>query len=138
MLQQLAPNYIDTGRVRLVYRNFPVIGQESEWAAEAALCAADQNKFWTYGNYLFTHQAGENTGAFSRSNLKAFAVTLGLNAGTFNSCFDGGKYTARVQQELNEGRQRGVQATPTFFINGKKYAGALSYNQFVQIINSAQ
>ncbi len=136
VLQQLAPQYIDTGKVKLVYHNFPIIGPESETAAQAAECAGDQNKFWTYANYLFTHQNGENTGAFSPDTLKGFAAQLGLNQNTFNSCLDGGKYAAAVKQQAAEGQQRGVRATPTFFINGKKYEGALPYDQMVALIDA--
>ncbi len=137
MLQQLYPNYIQKGKAKLIYHNFPVIGQESQWAAEAAMCASDQNKFWTYGNYLFTHQAGDNQGAFSRNNLKQFAINLGLDTNKFNACFDGGEYTAAIQQELTQGRQRGVAATPTFFINNQKYDGALPLPQLSSLIDAA-
>ncbi len=137
MLQQLAPQYITSGKVKFVYHNFPVIGQESEWAAEAADCAADQNKFWMYATTLFAHQAGENSGVLVRDNLKQFAVQLGLDANTFNSCLDSGKYAASVQQELAQGQQRGVQVTPTFFINGQKHEGALPADQLSALINAA-
>ncbi len=138
MLQQLAPGYIFTGKAKLVYHNFPIIGPESETVAEAGECAADQNQFWTYADYLFAHQEGENSGAFSRENLKQFAAQLGLNTTAFNTCLDSGKYAALVQQQLKEGQARGVQATPTFFINGQKYEGVLSYDQFVSLIDAAQ
>ncbi len=138
MLQQLAPEYIDTGKARLIYRNFPLIGPDSESAAQAAECAGDQDKFWAYANYLFAHQDGENSGALSPDNLKKFAVQLGLNSNTFNACLDSGKYAAEVNQQKAEGEQRGVQATPTFFINGKRYEGALSAQQLAQLINAGQ
>ncbi|MCL4487703.1 MAG: DsbA family protein [Chloroflexi bacterium] len=138
MLQQLAPQYIQTGKAKIIYHNFPIIGPESVSAAEAAECAADQGKFWAYANDLFAHQGGENSGAFSNANLKAFAAQLGLNPQTFGTCFDGGKYAALVQQQLQQGQQRGVQATPTFFINGQKFEGVLSYNQLVAQINAGQ
>jgi len=137
-LQQLRSKYIDTGKARLIYRNMPIIGPESNLAAQAGECAADQNKFWTYANYLFTHQANENSGALSRGNLKEIAVQLGLDASTFNTCLDSGKYTAKVQQELTEGQQRGVQGTPTFFINGQRYEGALPYDQLAALIDAGQ
>jgi len=137
-LQQLAPTYIDTGKVRLIFRNMPIIGPESVLAAQAGECAADQNKFWTYANYLYTHQANENSGALSSGNLKEIAVRLGLDANTFNTCLDSGKHSAKVQQELTEGQQRGVQGTPTFFINGQRYEGALSYDQLATLIDAAQ
>ena len=138
MLQQLAPEYIDTGKARLIYRNFPIIGPDSEWAAQAAECAGDQDKFWAYANYLFVHQDGENSGALSPDNLKKFAVQLGLNSSTFNTCLDSSKYAAEVNQQKAEGEQRGVQATPTFFINGQRYEGVLSAQQLAELINAGQ
>ena len=138
MLQQLAPDYIFTGKAKLIYHNFPIIGPESVSAAQAAECAGDQNKFWTYADHLFASQGGENSGAFSQTNLEAFAAQLGLNTTAFNSCLEGGKYAALVQQQLQEGQSRGVQATPTFFINGQKYEGVLSYNQLVSLIDAGQ
>jgi protein-disulfide isomerase len=137
-LQQLAPKYIDTGKARLIFRNMPIIGPESVLAAQAGECVADQNKFWTYADYLYTHQANENSGALSSGNLKEIAVRLGLDPGTFNTCLDSGKYSTKVQQEMTEGQQRGVQGTPTFFINGQRYEGALSYDQLVALIDAAQ
>jgi protein-disulfide isomerase len=138
VLQQLVPKYIDTGKAKVIYRNFIFIGTESEWAAQAAQCAGEQSKFWTFADYLFTHQAGENTGAFSRDNLKKIAAQLGLNANAFNTCFDSGKYAAQVNQETSEGQQRGVQATPTFFINGQRYEGVLSFDQLASLIDARQ
>lgn len=138
MLQQLVPKYIDTGKAKVIYRNFIFIGTESEWAAQAAQCAGDQNKFWAYADSLFAHQAGENTGAFSRDNLKKIAAQVGLDASTFNACFDSGKYAAQVDQETSEGQQRGVQATPTFFINGQRYEGVLSFDQLASLIDAQQ
>lgn len=136
VLQQLVPKYVDTGKVQIIYRNYTFIGPESEAAAQAALCASDQSKFWEYGDYLFTHQAGENTGAFSNNNLVRIAAQLGLDSTTFKACLDGGKYTARVQQETAQAQQRGVQATPTLFINGQKYEGVLSLDQLTSLIDA--
>jgi protein-disulfide isomerase len=137
VLQQLAPKYISTGKAKFVYHDYPAIGQESVWAAEAALCAGDQNKFWAYGINLFDHQGGENSGVFSISNLKQFAAQLGLNTSTFNSCIDSGKYAAEVQQELNAGIQRGVSGTPTFIINGQIYPGVMTADQMSTLIDRA-
>ncbi len=138
MLQQLAPNYILTGKAQLVFDNFPIIGPESIAAAQAAECAGDQDKFWTYADYLYTHQVAENSGAFSAANLKQSAAQLGLNTTRFNACLDSGQYAGLVQQQLRQGQARGVQATPTFFINGQKYEGVLSYDQLVSIIDAGQ
>ncbi len=93
------------------------LGPESQWAAEASECAADQNAFWPYHDKLFASQAGENQGAFSKDKLKTFAVALGLDATAFNTCLDGGKYTQLVQSETAAAEQLGAQGTPSFFVN---------------------
>ncbi len=129
---------MDTGKAKVVYHNFANIGPESVWAAEAADCAGDQNKFWEYAWLVFDNQAGENRGAFSKDHLKEFATRLKLDANTFNSCLDSDKYQTQVTQEKNEGIALGVQATPTFFINGKKYEGVIPAAQLTQIIDSLQ
>jgi len=133
-IQQLVPQYFDTGKAKVVFHNYAFIGPESQWAAEAADCAMDQNKFWEYADYVFTHQAGENKGAFSKDNLKGFAVQVGLDTAAFNTCFDSGKYTDSVKQEKTQGDQLGIQATPTFFIKGQKFEGVPS--NFGSLINS--
>ncbi len=138
MLQQIAPKYIDTGKAKVVYHYMTFIGPESQWAAEAAECANDQNKFWQYADYVLQHQAGENAGAFSKDNLKGFASKVGLDTATFNACFDSGKYTQQVKNESAQGQARGVRATPTFFVNNQKFEGLLSAQQFGQLIDSLQ
>lgn len=124
------------GKINFVFRNFAFIGQESTWAAEAAECAGDQGKFWQYHDYLYSHQGEENKGAFSKENLKSFAKDLGLNTNQFNSCLDSDKYASKVQDDYNDGQTLGINSTPTFFINGEKQVGVLSYNDFKNLIDS--
>ncbi len=138
MLQQLAPKYIDTGKAKVVYHYMTFIGTESQYAAEAAECANEQGKFWNFADYVLSHQAGENAGAFSKDNLKGFAQKVSLDMTKFNTCFDSGKYTATVKQESQQGEALGVRATPTFFVNGQKIEGLLSVQQFGQMIDSLQ
>ncbi len=129
--------YIAAGIVRFEYRHFPFLGPESLAAAEAAECAGEQGAFWTYHDMLFANQAGENRGAFKDANLKAFAAQLNLDTKAFNQCLDSGRYQEAVLAEMQEGRQRGVRATPTFFINGQKIEGALPFEQFQIVIEAA-
>jgi protein-disulfide isomerase len=136
-LEQLGPNYIDTGKVKLIFHNFAFIGAESDMAAQAAMCAGDQNKFWMFANDLYRHQGAENSGVFASSNLKGLAAAAGMDSSKFNSCLDSGKYAAAVQQQTAEGRQRQVQATPTFFVNGQIHEGGVSYDQLVGLVNAA-
>ncbi|OGD39655.1 hypothetical protein A2608_02250 [Candidatus Azambacteria bacterium RIFOXYD1_FULL_44_10] len=135
--QVIRDQYVSKGKVRWVYRDFAFLGQESTWASEAARCAADQGKFWQMHDYLYTHQNGENEGAFSKDNLKKFAKALGLDQGSFDSCLDTGKYTSAVQAETVAGGKAGVNGTPANFINGKLNVGALPTSQFVQLIEEA-
>lgn len=115
--------------------NLTVLGDESQWAAEAAECAGDQDAYWEFHDYLFTHQNGENQGAFSKDNLKGFAAELKLDTDAFNTCLDSGKYTELVQEQTSIGRQLGVSSTPTFAINGQAIVGAQSYDTFKQTID---
>ena len=131
----LFQEYVDTGKVKFVYKHMAILGQESMWAAEASECAADQGKFWEYHDLLFSRQAGENQGAFSKDNLKAFAADMKLDTAAFNTCLDSGKYTQLVTDQTNLGRGLGVQSTPTFAVNGQPVVGAIPYENFKQTID---
>ena len=122
--------------MRFGYFNFAFLGDESQWAAEAAECAGDQNAFWEFHDYLFSHQNGENQGAFSKDNLKGFAADMGLDTTAFNTCLDSGKYTQFVQDQTNIARQLGVQSTPTFAVNGQPVVGAQSFDTFKTTIDA--
>lgn len=76
--QSIQNTYVKDGKVQLAYRDFAFLGPESIRSAEAARCAGEQNKFWEYHDYLFTHQKGENQGNFSDLYLKSFAGELKL------------------------------------------------------------
>jgi protein-disulfide isomerase len=70
--------------------------------------------------------------------LEKFAAQLGLDSSTFNACLTSGKYATEVKQQTTEGQQRGVQGTPTFFVNGQSFEGVLPYNQLVTLIEAGQ
>ena len=132
----LRENYIKTGKVKFIYRDFAFLGQESFWAANAARCAGEQGKFWEYHDYLYGNQRGENQGAFSKSNLKSFAAALGLDKEKFNACLDSDRYLEEIKKETKSGGEAGVQGTPANFVNGVLYVGALPTNSFIQIIDA--
>ena len=129
---QIIKDYVDTGKASFAFRNYAFLGQESTNAAEAASCANDQGKFWDFHNYLYTHQGGENQGAFSKPNLEKFAADLGLNTTDFNSCLDSDKYAKLV---LSAGQKVGVSGTPTTFVNGKILVGAVPYTEVKKLID---
>lgn len=136
-LPQLAANEIANGQVYFVFHPFSFIGPESVAAANAALCAADQGKFWEYSATVYANQTSENSGNFSTTRLEAFAAQLGLDTQTFNSCFSQDKHQAEVSSSYQLGVQAGVQSTPSFLINGQLVTGALPYDQFQSLIQKA-
>jgi protein-disulfide isomerase len=130
-------SYVDSGKVNLVYKQWPFLGQESVWAAQAAECAADQGKFWEYHDLLFDKQNGENVGTFTKENLLSYAKELGLDMAKFEPCVKNDETLQRVGIDYNEGRQVGVTSTPTFFINGKPLLGAQPAEAFQAQIDAA-
>ncbi len=129
--------YIASGQVRIGYQHFAFLGDESLWAAEASECAADQDAFWEYHDYLFRHQSGENQGAFTKDHLKAFAADLGLDTAAFNGCLDSGTHSALVAGQTQAAQQVGVRSTPTFVLNGRPVIGAQPFEVFQQYIQQA-
>ena len=134
--KQIKKDFVDTGRIRFVFRHFPFIGEESFRAAEATECAADQNKFWEYHDTVFENWQGANEGHFSDDNLKLFAGSLQLDRGAFDACLDGRKYLGKIEADLRRGEQLGVQGTPSLFINGKMLTPS-SNEELVRLIESA-
>lgn len=132
-LPLLDAEYIETGKVRYIYRNFPILGVQSRWAALAGECAHEQGRFWEYHDKLFT-LAQEGRGNFLRSQLKSVAAELGLDSAQFDSCLDSSKYLAEVQEDFALGQNEGVTGTPAFLINGELLVGAQPIDVFRQKI----
>lgn len=137
MKPALFREYVDTGKVKFVYKHMAILGQESVWAAEASECAADQGKFWEYHDLVFDRQAGENQGAFNKDKLLAMAQELKLDMARFEPCLKNDQTQGRVQADTQEGQQVGVRGTPTFFVNGRAVVGAVPLQEFRPIIEQA-
>lgn len=132
----IVSEYVDTGIVRIVYRQFPVGGPLSDQAAEASLCAADQGRFWAYHGELFARlPRGELR---TPGDLDAAARGIGLDQAAFTRCLRGGQMRARVDADRNEGLRRGVQGTPTSFIGGRAIVGAQPIEVFRAAIEAAR
>lgn len=114
--EKLKELYVGNNQIALVYRDYAFLGPESLQSAQAAYCAGDQGKYWEYHDYLFTHQNGENRGAFSDTNLKGFAKGLALNSASFDQCLDSGKYKQKVLDSTKAGNTAGIDGTPKGFI----------------------
>jgi protein-disulfide isomerase len=112
------------------------LGPESQWAAEASECAAEQGAFWPYHDLLYNQQAGENRGAFNKDRLKGFAAELGLDTTAFNTCLDSGEHASLVRTETATVQSLGGRGTPAFLVNGRPLVGAQPFEAFKQIIEA--
>jgi protein-disulfide isomerase len=120
--------------VRLGYWHFVFLSPESQTAAEASECAADQDAFWEYHDLIFA--LGDQGMPMNADNLKLTASELGLNRESFDECLDSGKYTQLVQRQTELARQLGVQSTPAFLINAQAMLGAQPFENFQQMIEA--
>ena len=143
-LPLIQKNYIDTGKVKFVYRDFPLpdIHQNAIPAAIAAECADEQGMFWEYHNKIFENQLLWQD--LDKQNVvrtfEQFAEELVLDTNTFNTCLESAKYLDEVQNDLNDGVSYGVTGTPGFFIGNEKIgygmvSGAQPYAAFQQVFD---
>lgn len=144
-IPQLRTDYVDTGKVLFVYRDFPLssIHPAALPAAIAANCANEQGKFWEYHNKIFDEQnkQGQGTVQFSNDDLKQWASDIALDTSKFDSCLDSQKYKNEVDKDFQDGVDAGVSGTPTFFIGNSKdgyisVVGAQPYSVISQVIDS--
>jgi protein-disulfide isomerase len=135
VLPRLLRDYIVPGKISFTYKYFPVIDDgrvgESHWAAQAAECANEQNRFWEYHDKLYAEQRGANVGVFTQTRLKMYAAELKLHLDAFNRCLDSERYATLVQEHLIEALQIKLPGTPTFLLNGRKMSTpTLDYAEF--------
>lgn len=130
---QLRAEYIETGKVKMVYRDFPLsFHPAAEPAAEAAECAKEQGKFWAYHDQLFANQAGLGVDLYT-----SIAQNLKLNMTQFKSCVDTQKYKDEIIKDYQDGVAAGVDGTPASFINGILVSGAVPYATFKAAVEAA-
>jgi len=131
-LEQTITPLLDTyGQdVRFVYRDYPILGNDSVSAAFAGECAMQQDKFWEFHDLMYANQDNLTTEAFTQ-----YATDLGMDVDAFLVCLDSDEAAAMVQRDYEAGQTLGVSGTPTFFINGKMLVGAQPYQAFAQIID---
>jgi protein-disulfide isomerase len=138
VIPELIKQYVDTGKVRFVSREFPLnsIHSAAQKAAEAAVCAGKQNKYWEMHEQLFASQdEWPAEGADPTSFFKNYAKDLGLDTAAFNQCLDAGEAAMIVQGDLLTGESLGVNSTPSFFINDLPISGGLPIESLGQVID---
>ena len=115
-LEALEAEYIDTGRARLVFKDFPLNGPDSVMAAEATHCAAEQGMYWEYHGALYDGWGGERTGWITRASLAGIAADVGLEPGAFGACMDSQRHRGTVLGLYEAGRGLGISGTPSFLV----------------------
>ena len=143
--QKLIDQYVKTGKVRYVLRNFPLSQMHplAEKAAEAAECAGEQGKYWEMHQQLFKNQR-----ALDANEMAGQAVVLGLDQVRFQHCLDDGKFAAKVKTDTADGMKLNVRGTPTFFFGYfdekdpgtvkavKLLSGAQPLSAFIEILDN--
>ena len=134
-------NYVETGKVRIIFKDFTIIGPDSINAAHAAHCAKDQGKFWAYHDILYNNWAGENNGWASSQNLLKFAQEVELDVDEFTNCMLEARHSSTIENSNADAKILGLTGTPGFFVIGSddsitKIGGAQPYDVFARIIDS--
>jgi protein-disulfide isomerase len=136
----LLENYIETGKVKMIFKDFTIIGPDSINAAHGAHCADDQGKFWQYHDILYNNWTGENNGWASSDNLLRFAQEIELDVDQWSDCMIDEKHSKTIVDSNKDARDLGITGTPAFFVIGPdnkitKISGAQPYENFENIFN---
>ncbi len=115
-LNIILEEYINSGKINFVFKDFPLNGPDSILAAEATYCAEDQGKYWAFHNELYSNWAGEKTGWINYDSLNQFAKTVNLELDEFTTCLDEHKYNQKILELEKFGKKIGIDATPSFLI----------------------
>ena len=132
-LPLIRDEYVESGKVRVAHISYPILGPGSMAAAEAAECAAQQDKFWEYAESLYDNQGTSVT----PDNFIALAEALGLDTDSFEGCLADFPEKDALASQIGIGQMLGVRGTPAFLINGVPVSGALPYETFEQIIEAS-
>lgn len=134
-------DYVETGKVKMTFKDFTIIGQDSVAAAHAARCAGDQGMFWEYHDILYDNWDGENTGWASPPNLDALAREAGLDSPAFAQCMLDGRHLPAIEESNTDARALGLTGTPAFFVIGPDgqlvgIFGAQPYEAFARALDA--
>jgi protein-disulfide isomerase len=138
-LWRLVNDFVRPGLVRITTHDIAILDQgtdESEAAATAARCANDQSKYWSFHDWIYANQAGENEGGFATDRLEAIALAAGLDSSTYEACMAAGTERTTIQQTTQAAVAAGFTQTPTLVINGQKFAGLPGYSKLADYLNS--
>ena len=139
--KDIVKNYVDTGKVKIIFKDYNIIGEDSVIASQGAHCANDQGLFWEYHDILYSNWTGENNGWASPENLAIFAQQIGLNMNKWSECMKKGSHSQIILKSNDDARTLELTGTPAFFIinsEGKvsKLFGAQPFEVFKKIFDN--
>tara|TARA_B100001105_G_scaffold239536_1_gene217520 strand:- start:231 stop:935 length:705 start_codon:yes stop_codon:yes gene_type:complete len=139
--KDILKNYVDTGKVKIIFKDYNIIGEDSVIASQGAHCANDQGLFWEYHDILYSNWTGENNGWASSENLAIFAQQIGLNMNKWSECMKKGSHSQIILKSNDDARTLELTGTPAFFIinsEGKvsKLFGAQPFEVFKKIFDN--
>lgn len=135
---QIRNQYVKTGKVKMVYRDFAFLGPESVASAEAAECAKDQGKFWSYHDALYIAEIAdgkEGNGNLNKTLFMKLAKDVGLDTDKFGACVDSNKYASVVSKSVSDAQAFGVNSTPSIFVGSQNILGAQPFSVFQTAID---
>ena len=131
-LSEIERNYVESGEVLLVFKDFTVVGGDR--AAEAAHCAGEQGDYWDYHDILFERQTDDRGSWGDPEVHRGYADELGLDADELVNCFEERRFRQKVIDSTREAQSFGGRGTPYLLINNREVSGAQAYQVFEQII----
>ncbi len=140
---QIITKYVNTGKVKMIFKDFNIIGPDSVNASHGAHCAGDQNLFWEYHDILYSNWTGENNGWASLENLAVYAQELdGLGIDKWSACMEEGKHSQKILASNQDAKTLELTGTPAFFVIGPagtttpplQLFGAQSFETFERVI----
>jgi protein-disulfide isomerase len=137
---KIMKNYIETGKVKMIFKDYNIIGKDSVKASQGAHCANDQGLFWEYHDILYSNWTGENNGWASGANLANYAQDIGLEMNQWTDCMSQQKHSKTILDSNEDAKKLQLTGTPAFFVinsNGQvsKLFGAQPFEVFERVFN---
>jgi protein-disulfide isomerase len=138
--EDIIKNYVETGKVKMIFKDYNIIGPDSINASHGAHCANEQELFWEYHDILYSNWTGENNGWASSSNLRIFADEINVNVDKWTECMNEKTHSKRIIDSNNDAKSLQLTGTPAFFIinsNGEvsKLFGAQPFEIFEKVFD---
>ena len=137
---KIMKNYIETGKVKMIFKDYNIIGKDSVKASQGAHCANDQGLFWEYHDILYSNWTGENNGWASGANLANYAQDIGLEMNQWTDCMSQQKHSKTILDSNEDAKKLQLTGTPAFFVinsDGQvsKLFGAQPFEVFERVFN---